>query len=91
MTPDEVTNRHKIVLQQFKKSLHLTTACKKLNVTKDKMKLTAIIAEVYIVVDEDSRPVFQEGEALSRFVRTCKPSGTKPKDNGGDRAHAEDE
>ncbi|XP_056148494.1 uncharacterized protein LOC130123376 [Lampris incognitus] len=71
-TPNEVTNRYKAVFSHYQRHLSFTMACNKLSVSKETIKMTAIIAEVDMFVPLDKKPPYKNGEPLAGYAKTCK-------------------
>uniref|UniRef100_A0A3B1IXX1 Coiled-coil domain containing 106b n=1 Tax=Astyanax mexicanus TaxID=7994 RepID=A0A3B1IXX1_ASTMX len=73
--PEDVLHRYKAVLKEFQRTRSVTVSCEKLNVDRNTIALTVIIAEVTIAAqgqDIGLVPEFREDETLNHFAQRCK-------------------
>ena len=73
--PEDVVHRYRAVLKEFRRTRSMSLSCEVLNVDRNTIALTAIIAETFIGAegqDFGQLPVFMEGDTVGNYAKTCK-------------------
>ena len=68
-------HRYRAVLKEFRRTRSMSLSCKALNVDRNTIALTAIIAEILIGAEGEDfgqLPVFIEGDTVGNYAKTCK-------------------
>ncbi|CAL8342147.1 unnamed protein product [Arctogadus glacialis] len=73
--PEDVVHRYRAVLKEFRRTRSMSLSCEVLNVDRNTIALTAIIAEIFIGAEGEDfgqLPVFIEGDTVGNYAKTCK-------------------
>ncbi|CAL8269969.1 unnamed protein product [Arctogadus glacialis] len=73
--PEDVVHRYRAVLKEFRRTRSMSLSCEALNVDRNTIALTAIIAKIFIGAEGEDfgqLPVFIEGETVGNYAKTCK-------------------
>ncbi|CAL8254549.1 unnamed protein product [Boreogadus saida] len=73
--PEDVVHRYRAVLKEFRRTRSMGLSCEVLNVDRNTIALTAIIAEIFIGAEGEDfgqLPVFIEGDTVGNYAKTCK-------------------
>ncbi|KAM4533889.1 uncharacterized protein PAE49_015997 isoform 1-T1 [Odontesthes bonariensis] len=73
-SPEEVVHRYRAVLKVFRRTRSLNLSCKSLDVDRNTIALSAVIADIMIASEGEDfgpLPVFTEGDTVASFAKTC--------------------
>ena len=81
--PEDVVHRYRAVLKEFRRTRSVNLSCQTLDVDRNTIALTAIIAEIMIATEGENfgpLPAFTEGDTVGNYAKTCKDflEGNKP-------------
>lgn len=81
-SPEDVVHRYRAVLKEFRRTRSVSLSCRTLDVDRNTIALTAIIAEIVIAAEGENfgpLPVFKE-DTVGNYAKTCKAflEGNKP-------------
>ena len=79
--PEDVVHRYRAVLKEFRRTRSMSLSCEALNVDRNTIALTAIIAEIFIGAEGEDfgqLPVFIEGDTVGNYAKTCKAFWGQP-------------
>lgn len=82
-SPEDVVHRYRAVLKEFRRTRSVSLSCKTLDVDRNTIALTAIIADIVIAAEDENfgqLPVFTEEDTLGNYAKACKAflEGNKP-------------
>jgi len=73
--PQDVVHRYRAVLKKFRRTRSMSLSCNTMNVDRNTIALTAVIAEVMIAAEGENfgpLPTFTDDDTISSFAKTCK-------------------
>ena len=82
-SPEDIVHRYRAVLKEFRRTRSMSLSCITLDMDRNTITLTAVIAEIVIAAEGENfgpLPVFKEEDTVGNYAKTCKAflEGNKP-------------